>query len=298
MRVTFAHFILIILIGCACVHIYYKYKCACMGASTSVYNCLKNIATIKQVEEPSINQFSNKWKLLCSKALCSIASVGTQVMLVFDNYWTADDRPSLTWHDSTTRKCGSRCSRTRMVLFVTCTQQQSIKHYRTNLLRPSASNSKQRVIIASTTHTDDVSNQPHAISVANLRLHTFTSFPQPLLSALPAAPVPSCCSSRLRFSADRSPSRELGMCVHRGTNTHVSGSGFGARICPLNNHRHHYSLHQHRHPHLSTTLTPLLPSAGKGNPVCVYTVAVEHSQGRDWIGGHRKNRAAEASGVV
>jgi hypothetical protein len=119
MRVTFAHFILIILIGCACVHIYYKYKCACMGASTSVYNCLKNIATIKQVEEPSINQFSNKWKLLCSKALCSIASVGTQVMLVFDNYWTADDRPSLTWHDSTTRKCGSRCSRTRMVLFVT-----------------------------------------------------------------------------------------------------------------------------------------------------------------------------------
>jgi len=56
----------------------------------------------------------------------------------------------------------------------TCTQQQSSKHYRTNLLRPSASNSKQRVIIASTTYTDDVSNQPHAISVANLRLHKWT----------------------------------------------------------------------------------------------------------------------------
>jgi hypothetical protein len=104
------------------------------------------------------------------------------------------------------------------------------------------------------------------------RAHTFTSFPQPLLSALPAAPVPSCCSSRLRFSADRSPSRELGMCVHRGTNTRQWQWLWRAHLPS-----------QQPPPPLqppptpappSTTLTPLLPSAGKGNGVrvcvCVY----------------------------
>jgi hypothetical protein len=44
--------------------------------------------------------------------------------------------------------------------------------------------------------------------------------------------------------------RASSACACTGAQTHVSGSGFGARICPLNNHRHHYSLHQHRHPHL------------------------------------------------
>lgn len=98
-------------------------------------------------------------------------------------------------------------------------QQQSSEHYRTNLFRPSASNSKRRVIIASTTHTlwtmCPTNHTPHAISVGNLRFytdgqgraHTFTSSSQPLLPS----------SSRLRPGSPlihRRP-RELGMCVHR-----------------------------------------------------------------------------------